>query len=162
MLVILLVHCVRIAAYKHPLITCQANTVVNDLIVENNICIGIETLNRLTGCRNINTYTNRGVVSASGGLAGIYQHTTNPPGFNALGSSAALASRKGVQTNDLEYVKFHPTALYIPNEARFLLTEALSGEGAILRISSGYAFAKDYHPNGEIAPHDIVARAVSN
>lgn len=149
------------AAHKHPLITAQANTVVTDLIVENNICIGIESLNRLTGRRNNNIYTNKGIVLASGGLAGIYQHTTNPPGFNALGSSVALAARTNqVQTDDLEYVQFHPTALYIPNEARFLLTEALRGEGAILRNSLGHAFCKDYHPNGELAPRDIVARAV--
>ncbi|KAL7526959.1 hypothetical protein ACHAXR_008560, partial [Thalassiosira sp. AJA248-18] len=62
--------------------------------------------------------------------------------------------------SDLEYVQFHPTSLYLPNEARFLLTEALRGEGAILRDFDGNAFAKGYHPNGELAPRDIVARAV--
>mmetsp|Transcript_18080 Transcript_18080/g.37791 ORF Transcript_18080/g.37791 Transcript_18080/m.37791 type:complete len:405 (+) Transcript_18080:70-1284(+) len=62
--------------------------------------------------------------------------------------------------SDLEYVQFHPTSLFLPNEARFLLTEALRGEGAILRDLDGRAFAKDYHPNGELAPRDIVARAV--
>ncbi|CAB9530652.1 L-aspartate oxidase (Partial), partial [Seminavis robusta] len=58
------------------------------------------------------------------------------------------------------YVQFHPTSLYIPNEARFLLTEALRGEGAILRDASGRAFAKDFHADGELAPRDIVARGV--
>jgi len=72
----------------------------------------------------------------------------------------ALATRAGVRTQDLEYVQFHPTSLCIPNEARFLLTEALRGEGAILRDASGRAFAKDFHPDGELAPRDIVARGV--
>jgi L-aspartate oxidase len=63
-------------------------------------------------------------------------------------------------TSDLEYVQFHPTSLFVPNEARFLLTEALRGEGAVLRDATGRAFARDYHPNGELAPRDIVARAV--
>jgi L-aspartate oxidase len=97
---------------------------------------------------------------ASGGLAGIYEHSTNPAGFNALGSSVALAARAGVKTQDLEFVQFHPTSLYMPNEARFLLSEALRGEGAVLRDATGRAFAKDFHPDGELAPRDIVARGV--
>ena len=84
----------------------------------------------------------------------------NPPGFNALGSSTAIADRAGVQTKDLEYVQFHPTSLYLPNEARFLLTEALRGEGAILRDADGRAFARDFHVDGELAPRDVVARGV--
>jgi L-aspartate oxidase len=62
--------------------------------------------------------------------------------------------------SDLEYVQFHPTALCVPNEQRFLLTEALRGEGAILRDVHGRAFASDYHPSAELAPRDVVARAV--
>ena len=77
-----------------------------------------------------------------------------------MGSSVAIAERAGVNTRDLEYVQFHPTALYIPNQARFLLTEALRGEGAVLRDASGRAFAKDFHEDGELAPRDIVARGV--
>jgi len=65
-----------------------------------------------------------------------------------------------VKTEDLEYVQFHPTSLFIPNEACFLLTEALRGEGAVLRNASGRAFGKDFHPDGELAPRDIVARGV--
>merc|ERR1712032_207815 len=68
--------------------------------------------------------------------------------------------RDCVMTKDLEYVQFHPTSLCIPNESRFLLTEALRGEGAILRDANGRAFAKDFHPDGELAPRDIVARGV--
>jgi L-aspartate oxidase len=147
------------AAARHPLITMQPRTLVTDLIVEDNICVGVSTLNRATGKEGSERAT-RGTVLASGGLAGIYEHSTNPAGFNALGSSVALAARAGVQVQDLEYVQFHPTSLCIPNEARFLLSEALRGEGAILRDANGRAFAKDFHADGELAPRDIVARGV--
>lgn len=147
------------AAARHPLITMQPQTLVTDILREDDLCIGVETLNRATGQRKVE-FASRGTVLASGGLAGIYEHSTNPPGFNALGSSVALATRAGVKTNDLEYVQFHPTSLYMPNEARFLLTEALRGEGAILRDAAGRRFAQDFHPDGELAPRDIVARGV--
>ena len=142
------------------------------------LVIGAQVLNKQTN-QVSNYYAVHGVVLASGGLAGIYQHSTNPLGFNALGSSVGLAMRlenrlfgpnggngatgasnTGGIVSDLEYVQFHPTSLFLPNEARFLLTEALRGEGAILRDMEGKAFARDYHPNGELAPRDIVARAV--
>lgn len=141
------------AAMNHPLITLQGDTIVTDLVIRDGMCVGVETLEG-------NELATRGVVLASGGLGGIYQHSTNPAGFNALGSSVAIAERAGVQTQDLEYVQFHPTALNMPNEAKFLLTEALRGEGAILRNSEGTAFAKSFHPDGELAPRDIVARGV--
>ena len=147
------------AVAQHPLIQQHSHTVVTDLIVEDNVCIGVNTLDRTKGITQ-QMFGTHGTVLCAGGLGGIYQHSTNPPGFNALGSSVALAKRAGVTTQDLEFVQFHPTALYIPNEARFLLSEALRGEGAILRNSTGYAFAKDYHPDGELAPRDVVARAV--
>lgn len=147
------------AAANHPLITLQPQTLVTDIISEDDICVGVKTLNRDSGKTDIE-FATRGTVLASGGLGGIYEHSTNPAGFNALGSSVALASRAGVATSDLEYVQFHPTSLYIPNESRFLLTEALRGEGAILRNASGRAFAKDFHADGELAPRDIVARGV--
>jgi L-aspartate oxidase len=147
------------AAARHPLITLQPQTLVTDIVQEEGICIGVSTLNRASGKRGFE-FAFKGTVLASGGLAGIYEHSTNPSGFNALGSSVALASRAGVKTQDLEYVQFHPTSLCLPNEARFLLTEALRGEGAILRDATGRAFAKDFHPDAELAPRDIVARAV--
>jgi L-aspartate oxidase len=147
------------AAARHPLITLKPQTLVTDIIVEDDVCVGVETLNRASGKQGVE-FATRGTVLATGGLGGIYEHSTNPAGFNALGSSAAIAVRAGVNVQDLEYVQFHPTSLYIPGEARFLLTEALRGEGAILRNGSGRAFAKDFHPDGELAPRDIVARGV--
>jgi len=171
------------AAAEHPLIDFVGDAVVTELIKDdssggssgdNAMVIGANVLDKRTN-QSTNYYAVHGVVLASGGLAGIYQHSTNPLGFNALGSSVGLALRLEDQTNnnsrnyngggngitsDLEYVQFHPTSLYLPGEARFLLTEALRGEGAILRDAEGRPFAKEYHPNGELAPRDIVARAV--
>jgi Aspartate oxidase len=154
------------AVLNHPLITVVTDTIVTDLITretdeKQNVCLGVHTIHKNTGQRQ-SLLSFRGTVLASGGLGGIYEHSTNPAGFNALGSSTALATRAGAHTSDLEYVQFHPTALYIPNESCFLLTEALRGEGAILRNRHGRAFAKDFHPDGELAPRDIVARGVFN
>lgn len=143
---------------SHPNITVVPETLVTNILVQDNTCIGVETLNQ-QGVSSI-----RGsVVLASGGLAGIYQHSTNPSGFNALGSSVALAERAGVATQDLEYVQFHPTVLYLgPNHPRFLLTEALRGSGAKLRNEDGELFMTRYHEKAELAPRDIVSRAVYN
>ena len=153
------------AAINHPLVTVVSDTIVTDLAVAtddstgNQVCVGAHVLHRQTR-KQSTVLATRGTLLASGGLAGIYEHSTNPPGFNALGSSTAIANRAGVQTKDLEYVQFHPTSLYLPNEARFLLTEALRGEGAILRDANGRAFARDFHVDGELAPRDVVARGV--
>jgi L-aspartate oxidase len=153
------------AVARHPLITQCPHSVVVDLLTaldgatDEPACVGLTTLDRRTG-KLTNLHASSGVLLASGGLAGIYQHSTNPAGFNALGSSVALARRAGAETRDLEFVQFHPTSLYIPQQPRFLLTEALRGEGGILRDSKGRAFARDYHEDGELAPRDVVARAV--
>lgn len=154
------------AALNHPLISVVTDTIVTDLITaetedKQKICLGTHTLHKNTGQRQ-SLVSTRGTILASGGLGGIYEHSTNPAGFNALGSSTSLATRAGAHTSDLEYVQFHPTALQIPNESCFLLTEALRGEGAILRDRNGRAFANDFHPDGELAPRDIVARGVFN
>lgn len=126
---------------------------------QDEVCVGVRMLHTETGIHH-DQLSNRGVILAAGGLGGIYEHSTNPSGFNALGSSVGLALRAGAECTELEYVQFHPTSLYMPGEARFLLTEALRGEGAILRDGKGRAFAKDFHPDGELAPRDIVARGV--
>lgn len=159
------------AAEAHPLVNVVNSTIVTDLILSDSasdipdsssaseVCVGVQMLNSETGAHSTQL-SSRGVVLASGGLGGIFEHSTNPAGFNALGSSVGLALRAGAKCADLEYVQFHPTALCIPGEARFLISEALRGEGAILRDGNGRAFAKDFHPDGELAPRDIVARGV--
>jgi L-aspartate oxidase len=96
-------------------------------------------------------------ILATGGLGQVYLHTTNPPG--ARGDGFAMARRAGARLLNLEYVQFHPTALVHP-KGRLLLTEALRGEGARITDISGRPFLKEYHPDGELAPRDVVARAI--
>lgn len=97
-------------------------------------------------------------VLATGGLGDIYQHTSNPP--SARGDGFAMAFRAGAALQNMEYVQFHPTTLHLPGERSFLLTEALRGEGARLLNLRGEAFARRYHPQGELAPRDVVSRMI--
>lgn len=98
------------------------------------------------------------VLLASGGLGQLYRNTTNPP--VATGDGVAMAFRVGAEISDMEFVQFHPTALYLTNTPRFLLSEALRGEGAYLRNSEMARFMPKYHPMAELAPRDVVARAI--
>jgi L-aspartate oxidase len=100
------------------------------------------------------------VVLATGGLGQLYLHTTNPR--EATGDGLAMAARAGARLVDLEFVQFHPTALAVETESEPmpLLTEALRGEGAVLLDDSGFRFMGDEHPDRELAPRDVVARAI--
>lgn len=98
------------------------------------------------------------VVLATGGGGQVFAHTTNPP--LSTGDGVAMAWRAGAVLRDLEFVQFHPTALTVPAAPRFLISEAVRGEGAHLIDHRGRRFVFDYHPAGELAPRDIVSRAV--
>jgi len=98
------------------------------------------------------------VVLATGGGGQVYAQTTNPA--LSTGDGVAMAWRAGAALRDLEFVQFHPTALTLPEAPRFLISEAVRGEGAYLVDAEGYRFAFDYHPAGELAPRDIVSRAI--
>ncbi|HZP04515.1 MAG TPA: L-aspartate oxidase [Terracidiphilus sp.] len=101
----------------------------------------------------------RAVLIASGGAGQVYSDTTNPA--VATGDGIALAAEVGAELADMEFYQFHPTALSLPGAPRFLLSEALRGEGAYLRNDRGERFMERYHPLLELAPRDVVARAIA-
>lgn len=98
------------------------------------------------------------VVLATGGVGQLYSQSTNPP--ISTGDGVALAYRAGAAIQDVEFIQFHPTAFWAHNGVHFLISEALRGEGGILRNASGSAFAKKYHPKAELAPRDVVSRMI--
>lgn len=100
----------------------------------------------------------RQVILASGGCGMVYRETTNPP--VATGDGMAAAYRAGAQVRDMEFMQFHPTVLYVAGSARYLISEAVRGEGAYLRDVHGERFMPEIDPRAELAPRDIVARAI--
>src|SRR5271165_728617 len=119
-------------------------------------CFGAYALDTATG--RISAIVAKKTVLATGGLGQIFLHTTNQPG--SVGHGVAMAYRVGARLVDLEYVQFHPTVFARKNAPHFLITEALRGEGGVLVNSRGERFVDRVHPQGSLAPRDIVARAI--
>ncbi len=127
-----------------------------DLLLDDGRVCGVRYLDEQTGCvRQIETQR---VLLATGGLGQVYAETTNPA--VATGDGVAIAYRAAAVLADLEFVQFHPTALYAKGAPRFLLTEALRGEGARLVNTSLERFMRHYHDDAELAPRDVVSRAI--
>jgi len=127
-----------------------------DLVVVDGRCRGVLVLHEVTGARSV--VPAAAVLLASGGAGQVYARTTNPP--HATGDGVAMALRAGAVLEDMEFVQFHPTSLYLPSSPPFLLSEAIRGEGGRLRNIKGELFMHRYHAAGELAPRDIVARAI--
>jgi L-aspartate oxidase len=108
----------------------------------------------------LHTVSSGAVLLATGGAGHVYSNTTNPAVATADG--VAMAFRAGAEISDMEFVQFHPTALYVKNAPRFLLSEALRGEGGVLRNAELHRFMPKYHEAGELAPRDVVARAIAH
>ncbi|EHH9629544.1 L-aspartate oxidase [Escherichia coli] len=152
-------------AQNHPNIRVQERSNAVDLIVSDKI--GLPGTRRVVGAwvwnRNketVETCHAKAVVLATGGASKVYQYTTNPD--ISSGDGIAMAWRAGCRVANLEFNQFHPTALYHPQARNFLLTEALRGEGAYLKRPDGTRFMPDFDERGELAPRDIVARAIDH
>ena len=142
---------------KRAGVVISENKVTLDLIIQSGECIGIYYFDTLR--QDISAAFARATILATGGIGQVYTHTTNPP--IATGDGIAMAYRAGARIANMEFVQFHPTAVYnIKIDGRsFLISEAVRGEGGILKNKKGRPFMKRYHPAAELAPRDIVARA---
>ena len=126
-----------------------------DLVTKDGCVCGIHLINERGEKQEM---TASAVLLATGGMGQLYRNTTNPA--VATGDGVAMAFRAGAEVSDMEFIQFHPTALYLKNAPRFLLSEALRGEGAYLRNVEMHRFMPKYHSMGELAPRDVVARAI--
>ncbi len=157
------------AAREHPRIRIRPGYQAVDLLTTHhhsrravdryalrNRCVGAYLLEAATG--RVCTVTAGATIIATGGAGALYVHTSNQP--SCIGSGAAMASRAGARLLNLEFIQFHPTCLYVPGAPRHLITEALRGAGARLVNTRGERFMTHFHAMAELAPRDVVTRAI--
>jgi L-aspartate oxidase len=137
-------------------ITFQTYAATTDLLMDGGAVVGAVVYDERNALQ-IPVYA-RAVLLATGGLGRVFSDTTNPD--VATGDGVAMAWRAGAEIENIEFVQFHPTALNVQGAPRFLLSEALRGEGAVLRNGAGERFMSRYHEMLELAPRDVVARAI--
>ena len=149
-------------AVTHPNITLLEGCTAVDLVTQSSenasqpVCVGVYVLNQETS--QVETISAKFVVLATGGASKAYLYTTNPDG--ASGDGIAMAWRAGCRVANMEFNQFHPTCLYHPHAKSFLITEALRGEGAKLELPDGTRFMPSFDSREDLAPRDIVARAI--
>lgn len=154
----------RQQALQTPAIELFENRVAVDLITRQKLglpgkgCVGAYVHNNETG--QVEVFRARFVILASGGASKAYLYTTNPE--SATGDGIAMAWRAGCRVANMEFNQFHPTCLYHPHARSFLITEALRGEGATLELPDGSRFMPEFDARAELAPRDIVARAIDH
>ncbi len=140
--------------HSHESIRISEKTFAIDLITHEGACVGVLAL--IAG--QVQVVWARRTILASGGAGQLYRESTNPKIATADGH--AMAYRAGARVQDMEFVQFHPTTLYVAGASRALVTEAVRGEGAHLVDKNGSRFMHDYHADGELAPRDVVSRAI--
>lgn len=139
-----------------PNIRFESYAAITDLLIANERAAGAVIFDEKSG--ELRSLRAGAVLLATGGLGRVYKETTNPD--VATGDGVAMAWRAGAEISNIEFVQFHPTALHVEGAPRFLLSEALRGEGAVLRNKNGEAFMERYHPLRDLAPRDVVSRSI--
>ncbi len=145
-------------AQASPRIELLTDRVAVDLIKSDGRCVGAYVLNRST--QQVETLAGRAVVLATGGANLAYMYSSNPNG--ASGDGIAMAWRAGGAVANMEFMQFHPTCLYHPQAHAFLISEAVRGEGGLLKLPNGERFMPRFDQRAELAPRDIVARAIDH